>query len=1109
MLSEDLDFLKIKPLPKKNLEKNFFIEKKLEQELPAIIDKTSEKLINHLEFISKIQEKTGLINKDKIAKSIAEYKVEEQKKQSVKIKEEQSKLINNIIEEIFKTTELIIIKQFSKSKQDAVDKDLSKIVKKFDYIKEYNLDHKVDLEKKLGTTSYKDRLPEIPEKIIIKADNYYLNNRENFIEFIDRLFFNYKKELMKEEEDMKDGKISISCDTYSKKTGFSLLTHQKIVRDYINIYTPYRGILLYHGLGSGKTCSSIAIAEGLKNDKQIIVMTPASLLPNYIEELKKCGDYLYKKNQFWEFINTNLYSDEIKNISNILKLPEKYIRDNGGAWFVNINKSPNYEELSFEQQKEINNQINKMIEYKYMFLKYNGMREHILKSLSKDGKINPFSNKVVIIDEVHNFISRIVNKLKINKKNALSVKLYKYLMSAENCKIIFLSGTPIINYPYEIAILYNILRGYINTYIYKFDKSVSSDKVNNILKKEKLDIYIDNIEFKEQSKELMFTLNPFGYIKPSSNKNKVEYTSDQLNQDLFIDKFIHAFENNNITIKKENIVIKNYTVLPDSQEEFSSLFVSNSQLFNKNMFKMRIVGLTSYFRSAQEQLMPKYDDNINIVKVNMSDYQIGLYDEARIAERKGEKSTALIKEAQKMGMYEGDEEISGTYRIFSRAFCNFVFPDSIKRPMPSVDESVEEAVEKLETKELLGEEVLDSTMDVKTINDKLNNDDTVLEADDIKQLKKEDEELKDKSYTKRIEQALSELQKKGDEFLSLKGLQTYGPKYVALYNNIISEENKGIHLLYSQFKTLEGLGIFKLVLKQNNFIEFKVKKLSTGEYILDIKENDLLDLQHKQDGKQMFASHSGDETPEERDIIKNVLNNNWDLVPSKIVEKLKLIAKDNTMGEIIKLLMITSSGAEGISLKNVRFVHILEPYWHPVRIQQVIGRARRICSHNTLPVELQTVEVFLYLTEIQEDKIELLSIDTRIADGNETTDQFLYNLSLRKEKLNKDFLDNIKEASIDCNIHTRSSSKEKLNCFVIGNPSENNYMYTPNINKQSTDKELELNKKDVATQLFKIIGTNYGLDMKDNKVYDFDAFKQGKLVLLGKKNEDDNKIVFF
>ena len=74
------------------------------------------------------------------------------------------------------------------------------------------------------------------------------------------------------------------------------MTHQKLVRDYMNLYTPYRGILLFHGLGAGKTCGSIAIAEGgMKNDKKVFVLTPASLKTNYFEELKNCGDPLYKK----------------------------------------------------------------------------------------------------------------------------------------------------------------------------------------------------------------------------------------------------------------------------------------------------------------------------------------------------------------------------------------------------------------------------------------------------------------------------------------------------------------------------------------------------------------------------------------------------------------------------------------------------------------------------------------------------------------------------------------------------------------------------------------------------------------------------------------------
>ena len=80
------------------------------------------------------------------------------------------------------------------------------------------------------------------------------------------------------------------------------------------------------------------------------------------------------------------------------------------------------------------------------------------------------------------------------------------------------------------------------------------------------------------------------------------------------------------------------------------------------------------------------------------------------------------------------------------------------------------------------------------------------------------------------------------------------------------------------------------------------------------------------------------------------------------------------MGEIIKILMITSSGAEGISLRNTRYVHITEPYWHPVRIEQVIGRARRICSHQDLPPELRPVNVFLYLMRFWQVEDLLFSI---------------------------------------------------------------------------------------------------------------------------------------
>ena len=98
------------------------------------------------------------------------------------------------------------------------------------------------------------------DSIIIKSSNYYLNNREIFINTINSLFEPYKQQLIREDSDPDNP--NRSCD---KKTGdFKPLTHQKIVRDYINLYTPYRGLLLYHGLGSGKSCSSIGYSRRTK-----------------------------------------------------------------------------------------------------------------------------------------------------------------------------------------------------------------------------------------------------------------------------------------------------------------------------------------------------------------------------------------------------------------------------------------------------------------------------------------------------------------------------------------------------------------------------------------------------------------------------------------------------------------------------------------------------------------------------------------------------------------------------------------------------------------------------------------------------------------------------
>jgi DNA replication protein DnaC len=97
-------------------------------------------------------------------------------------------------------------------------------------------------------------------------------------------------------KEFKKYKLNKSNDTMEefclpKKFTFQpqqLLLSELLYSNYApwNIDDAIRGILLFHQIGAGKTCTSIAIAEKLKKKKKIIVILPAALIGNYITELK-------------------------------------------------------------------------------------------------------------------------------------------------------------------------------------------------------------------------------------------------------------------------------------------------------------------------------------------------------------------------------------------------------------------------------------------------------------------------------------------------------------------------------------------------------------------------------------------------------------------------------------------------------------------------------------------------------------------------------------------------------------------------------------------------------------------------------------------------------
>ena len=104
------------------------------------------------------------------------------------------------------------------------------------------------------------------------------------------------------------------------------------------------------------------------------------------------------------------------------------------------------------------------------------------------------------------------------------------------------------------------------------------------------------------------------------------------------------------------------------------------------------------------------------------------------------------------------------------------------------------------------------------------------------------------------------MSKHRDKFLVPEKLEMYSPKFLNMLENIIDPSFQGLHLMYSQFRTLEGIGIFSLILETNGFVEFRIKKDTEWRLDIPIEER----------GKPTFVLYTGTETAEEKEIIRNV-----------------------------------------------------------------------------------------------------------------------------------------------------------------------------------------------------------------------------------------------
>lgn len=936
-----------------------------------------------------------------------------------------------------------------------------------------------------SATAKKYKVPKSSD--MVSPSVWELPSRKRFFNWVDTTFKKYNlanpAKLSKEIKSERARKEAL--DRYN------LNNVQMLTRDFMQGESPYRGLLLYLGLGVGKTCAAIAICEAIMNKKQVIILSKASLEDNFINDIQNCGADYMTKNNYWVFCKCKEEAE--MKMAKELGIPGDVVIENNGAFFIDFTKNKsNYQSMSESNKEKLNQQIIKTIKKRYKFLHIDDTR--LTKKLSED----EFNNKVVVVDEVHNIINQMTSGAG-GKVDGTPTGRYFYeaFMNAKNAKFVFLSGTPLVNSVYESTKTFNILRGYIPSVTAKiktiYDTNIDYNKIKNKLQKHP---HVDQIVINKVNKTVKVTKNPENFVNSSDGKGVVYKPTEEIEIPVFVEDITKII--NGLGYKVTTTLSKE-TALPTNISEFQLMFHNPelNKLKKTELFKKRIAGLVSYFKYQDPNIFPKLLP-INRILIPMSDYQLGHYEKYRNQEIQKDKN------ARKKGK---EDTFQPSYRIRSRLASTFVFPEEIGTPYD------EKSVETLEN-----------------LGDKMSAIGEDIDMDTIK-TEKDIEKTMKASFLKLLD-------RRKDEFLDMKNgsLHKYSPKYAEMIKNI--EKSPGTVLVYSYFRSLIGLNTFSYALEQTGkYAPFRIKK-EDGYWVLDEKEGE--------EDKQKFCFYTGGEDRELREIYRKVFNSLWDELDPSCIKLVKALKKKdaelskntkrnkydskNLYGGILKILMTTKTGAEGLNLKCVRQVHIMEPYWQPVLIEQVIGRAVRTNSHLWLPPKDRDVEVFVYMATFTPRLINMISapaVRRDIVKFNDealgkkgmvtTSDEYLYIVSERKKKIVNEMLQLYIEASFDCQLSYKDNIKQNpaIVCLEYDTENREDYLYAPEIS--DTIDILDLRQEKLVTTPYKEItirGKTYYYNTKPDTngnmhLYDEKIKQSSKLPRpVGKVMKVDGKLKF-
>lgn len=700
-----------------------------------------------------------------------------------------------------------------------------------------------------------------------------------------------------------------------KEAKDALKYHQRVAVEYLMKYPHVRGLLAYQQMGAGKSRIAVACCEWvIKNDpdKKIIFIASKSLHGNFVNEIK-----LYLADLAKAQDTAPLSEAEIdKHIAQHYE----FVTLTAGNMLEQVyrTKSPEEGDLFSEAFDELDEKVQKK------------------KKLEMDyiSKLGNLDDTFVIIDEAHIFFNSVTN----GSKNA--VGLYHLLMNAQRIKILMMTGSPITNDPYEIAIAFNIAQGYMK--------------------------------------------------EPGMNTKTTLFGEDY---EDFIRYFVHRADT--LDLDSSSMETKD---IPSIQR--------------RDKFSNRAFGLLSYYGTDRAEIRKLFPTQLDMIvrRVPMSTPQYAAYSAARDREM----------EESKRGMFKGKKKPlqkpaggSSSYRVRSRQFSNFLYPKTASRTFK--DEKGYTRYEKYIDK-VVGE--VFNVHPVAAISKK-----NKAKSDKVEEVDESGWGLE--IYSPKLIQMLVDI----SQHLPAGILKEFHDMTGPADNEETLKDRKKRHkdgkivmgpgIVYSQFID-SGIGILAKSLEHYGF-----RAIQGLEDITKVAKSP----------KGSYAIISGEVDPELRSELLRIFN-----------------SPENRHGEVVTLLLITSTGAEGLNCKGVTHEHIMEPYWHWSRIAQVLARGVRLNSHIHLPEKDRIVQPYMYLSDYPltfEDKEQ-----AKIKTVEDTTDVTLYLKALQNQVLINSFLVTMQESSLDCALHyglseTKGDTKDarvaQIKCKMCSPTGES--LFLPDLDK--------------------------------------------------------------